>query len=359
MWQSHLAYHPRIGFTYTPNFKARLPHESGGYLIRTNSAGFRSDHEFKVERNDNKFRILLFGDSQTAGVGVSNGNRYGDVLEKSIPDLEVFNYGLSGSGTDQQYLSYLEFGQVEHDLVIIGLYIEDVTRVNSRFLRFADANGKEVFYAKPYYVRNGSNLELNHVPVPKQPLDSPPPTENSISRMPHQNIRTVLRSLIPSKRWRHIATDIGITKLLGKSSKTEPASGYDTPHSPGWLLLSAVIEAWIRKSSVPVLLVPIPVLNFIERTRDPAEYQARFRELAAATGCLLHDPLPDFWEYPSDERRALCFKHDSHLSTKGHEALSRSLLPVIELHLRSAFSTLGDVVAKSGRDNSDKSGLDK
>lgn len=330
MWQSHQSYHPRIGYTYTPNFKARLPHESGGYLIRTNALGFRSDREFHNERAAGTFRALLFGDSQTAGVGVSNGQRYGDSLEKTLAGLEVFNYGLSGSGTDQQYLSYLEYGQVEHDLVIIGLYVEDIRRVNSRFLKFADAKGREVYYAKPYYVRDGKTLHLNHIPVPKHPLTSPPSPAAGGQQSKIQALRPLFHKLVPNKRLRRVARSMGIIQLVRKLSKVEPAPDYDSPDNPGWLLLRAVIEAWIKHSPVPVLLVPVPVWNFIERTSDPAQYQARFRELAAATGCRLHDPLPDFWNYPVEERRGFCFKHDAHLSAKGHAALALSLVPVIE-----------------------------
>ncbi len=330
MWQSHMCYHPQVGFTYTPNFKARLPHENGGYLIRTNALGFRSEREFQTERAAGTFRALLFGDSQTAGVGVSNSQRYGDRLEKTISNLEIYNYGLSGSGTDQQYLSYLEFGQVEHDLVIISLYIEDITRVSSRFLKFADADGQAVYYAKPYYVRDGNTLQLYHVPVPKHPLTSLPlqsPSRHSANR---QSLRALFHKIVPSKRWRHLAHDLGMVKLYGKFTKAQPAPGYDSPDNPGWLLLRSVLETWIKQSPVPVLLVPVPVWNFIERSNDPANYQARFRELATATGCLLHDPLPDFWAYPAEERRDFCFKHDNHLSAKGHAALSRALAPVIE-----------------------------
>ena len=112
IWQSHLAYHPRIGLTFTPSFKGRLPHESGGYLLRSNAAGFRSEHEFAVERAPGVFRVLLFGDSQTAGLGVSNRQRFGDLLEKSIPGLEIFNFAIDGIGIDQEYLAYLEHSQI-------------------------------------------------------------------------------------------------------------------------------------------------------------------------------------------------------------------------------------------------------
>jgi carbamoyltransferase len=67
MWNSHTTYHPRIGYTEMPSIRRRVQSESGGYLVRTNAAGFRSDCEFVKERSPGKARAILFGDSQTAG----------------------------------------------------------------------------------------------------------------------------------------------------------------------------------------------------------------------------------------------------------------------------------------------------
>jgi len=70
-----MKYHPLVGHTYMPNVKMRVPGVSGGYLVRTNGAGFRADREFLQERKPGVFRALLFGDSQSAGDGTSNSLR--------------------------------------------------------------------------------------------------------------------------------------------------------------------------------------------------------------------------------------------------------------------------------------------
>ena len=105
-------YHETIGYRFIPQLSARIPHEGGGYLVRTNSAGFRCDRELTKEKPPEVFRVLLFGDSFTAGDGVSNQYRYGDLLERQFPGLHVLNFGLSGTGTDQQYLIFREFAKV-------------------------------------------------------------------------------------------------------------------------------------------------------------------------------------------------------------------------------------------------------
>jgi carbamoyltransferase len=119
-----MRYQPSIGYTYMPNTKVRVPWGKGGYLVRTNAAGFRSDHEFVHDRTPGAFRALVFGDSQTAGEGVANAQRFTDLVERALPGIELYNYAVSGTGPDQQFLIYQEYAGVEHDLMVIALYVE-------------------------------------------------------------------------------------------------------------------------------------------------------------------------------------------------------------------------------------------
>ncbi len=120
-------YHTVMGYHFIPGIRARIDHEGGGYLVRANGSGFRCEHEFSAAKPPSVFRILLFGDSFTAGDGVSNKHRYGDVLERALPGSQVFNFGLPGTGTDQQYLIYRELAAgLEHDLVVVGVVVENI-----------------------------------------------------------------------------------------------------------------------------------------------------------------------------------------------------------------------------------------
>ena len=44
-------YNKNIGHLFVPNLNARIINENGGYYVNTNSLGFRSDVEFKQEKN--------------------------------------------------------------------------------------------------------------------------------------------------------------------------------------------------------------------------------------------------------------------------------------------------------------------
>lgn len=324
MWRSVTQHHPMIGYTFIPGIKSRviLPHENVGYLIRVNEHGFRCDHEFQAERQQGKKRVLLFGDSFTAGDGVSNAQRYGDQLERLLPDLEVYNFGLPGTGTDQQYLAYREFAAgIEHDLLILGVTVENIGRVNSRFRPYINEEGETIIYAKPYFVLDQGVLSLRNVPVAREPLRR---EEMSGDEAAHVDWG------LPFAGLRKLARRLGVRDLAQKVTRFQPVPDYSAPDNPKWLVMRAILEEWIGKSPVPVLLVPIPLFPFIEGSSDPTAYQARFRELAVASGCALYDPLPDLQNYPAAERRGFRFEKDVHLTPAGHAALAASLAPVVE-----------------------------
>lgn len=314
-------YHPRIGAGFLPNLKARVPFESGGYLVRTNAAGYRSDREFVKERTPGKFRVLLFGDSQTAGDGTSNGSRYSDFLEQFVPGLEVYNYGLPGTGTDQQYLTYLECAEVHRDLVVIGLNVENIARVANRFFAFTDPHGEEAIYAKPYFLMGETGLTLHHIPVPK--------TRFARSTLSAEEAGSVHRG-VPFAALRSVVKKLGMRDILQKITQFQPVPEYDSPSGGQWLLLRKILETWIGGSQTPVLVFLMPTWPFIEESSDPTHYQTRFHELVQATQCHLHDPLPDLWKYAPEERRAFRHQVDTHFTSQGHRALAASLAPVIE-----------------------------
>lgn len=320
--RQYLEYHPRVGYRYIPDLKARVPSEAGGYLIRTNSEGFRCDREFISERRGKTRRVLLFGDSYTAGDLVSNGKRYSEVLETLVPDLEVYNFGLPGTGTDQQYLAYQEFAKgIDRDLLIIAVLVENIRRVVARFRTYADDRGCLFCYAKPYFVLEGGRLVLQQVPPPREPIP-----EEALSQADRERVDRGGR--LPGLR--KLVTRLGAKELLQKLSRYQPVPEYDSPRNPAWKVLRAILLEWVASSPRPVLLLPIPLYHHVEGTSSARAYRRRFSEVANEAGCALHDPLADLAAYPMEERRAFRFQRDVHPTPKGHAALARSLAPVVE-----------------------------
>lgn len=318
-------YHPAIGYTFIPGIKARVQHEAGGYLVRINQTGFRSEHEFEKKKSPEKFRILIFGDSFTAADGVSNKFRYTDVLESLLPGTEVYNFAIPGTGTDQQYLTFCEYASLlEYDLLIIAVFVENVRRIASRYRIYYSSSGKEGVMTKPYYsLDNGGNLVLHNSPVPQELL--------SFDNLPGDQLKYLDRGgnfpLI-----RKVVSKFGSSakNLVQKVSQYQPLPMYDDSNNPDWLLMKKILEKWVSESKTNTILFTIPLYQYIEETSSPKGYQARFDELDYSKRVIFHDPLPDLLEYTMEDRKKFRFKKDIHPTREFHKALANSLLPVVK-----------------------------
>jgi lysophospholipase L1-like esterase len=319
-------YHPVTGYRFIPGIRARVRHESGGYLVRCNDAGFRCNHEATRERAPGSTRVLLFGDSYTAGEGVSNGRRFGDLLEQRIDGARVQNFGLPGSGTDQQYLSWREFARdLDADVLLLCPMVENVRRnlQTARLTQSAHGAGF-VMRAKPYFELRGAELELCNAPVPKgaQPVDEgAEPEPSALRRALRQANRTVDRWL-PGFR--------GVTQRLRRISL--PVE-YTSADHPGWRLMRAILLRWIAESRVPAVLCPLPTFAHVEGSIRSDDYRERFAELARDAQVEWIDVLPAFHALSAEERRACRFPLDEHPTRRGHELLADAIAPRLRARL--------------------------
>jgi hypothetical protein len=310
-------YHPTIGYKFIPQLKARIQHEAGGYLVRTNREGFRSEIDFKTEKEPGRKRILFFGDSFTAGDGVSNKYRFTDVLEQSLPGTEIYNFGLSGSGTDQQYLLYKEYGHsIDYDLLVIVVLVENIRRVKSHYRYYYNDKGEKMVYQKPYFDLKDGNLNLLNVPVNPNPMrmDELPLTEQD--KVDKGGNFELARSVVNA---------LGLKQVVQKFTKYQPVPEYGKSTSPEWSTMREILSAWCSMAKSKAIIVPFPLYQHIEETSSPADYQKRFRELSERTNCIIFDPLPDLQKYTMDERRNFRFKQDVHPTPACHKAVAESL----------------------------------
>lgn len=311
-------YHPTVGYKFIPGLKSRVQHEGGGYLVKTNNLGFRSDIDFQFKKSDKK-RVLVFGDSFTAGDGVSNKFRYTDLLEHSLPNTEIYNFGLPGSGTDQQYLLFQEYAQqFEHDLLIISVLVENIRRVNASYRYFLDATNEVMVWQKPFFEINNGDLVLKNTPVNPKPMSLRELNGEDKKKVDTGGKFEPLRKFI---------NRLGMKDFIQKIVRFQPVPEYNKANSPQWILMKTILEFWIRESKVPVLLVPIPLFHHVEESASSRKYQTRFKELS--TSCKVHDPLPDLLKYDAQTRRSFRFEKDIHLTQKGHQALADSILPTL------------------------------
>lgn len=318
-------YHPILGWRYIPGIKARVRHEGGGYSVRTNASGFNCAHELTNEKPPDKFRVLVFGDSYTAGDGVSIGHRYSDLLETSFKHLEVLNFGLPGSGTDQQYLAFREFAAgIDYDLMIISPMVENIRRIRRPFsVTIRGTDGQVVKRAKPCFELVDGRLELRHVPVPREVIPIAAESVKDLLGDRPSRLKLMIRHLYI----RYPELHFFIMRMRGLKFPPE----YENPNDPGWLLMKAILATWIGQSRASVILCPIPTFAHINKGFPAEGYLRRFSEL----GVEVVNLLPEFWKLSATERRRCKFPIDEHPTRLGHELIARGLIARVHTHYQS------------------------
>ena len=293
--------------------------------MRCNQAGFRCDCEVTPRKPGGRFRVIVFGDSYTAGDGVSNGKRYTDLLESRLEGTEVLNFGLPGSGPDQQYLAYQVFAhELEYDLLIISTQVSNISRLGGEHLTLGAVDGRVVCRSKPYFRLEDGELVLENQPVPREvrPLD-PSEWEAAKDRGAGSTKRLVRKIY---RRWP------GLHDLALWARRVHSPAEYDDPNDPTWRLLKAILVAWIRQSRAPVILCPIPTFRHVNKTLPAASYLRRFAELGAEERVEVVDVLPAFWRLSAADRKRSRFPIDEHPSELGHEVIAGALEPHVRAH---------------------------
>lgn len=335
MQRSLFEYHPVLGYRFIPGLKTRVAHEGGGYLVQVNGSGFRCRHEVTPEKPPGTRRILLFGDSHTAGDGVSNGKRFGDLLETALPGkTQVLNFGMPGTGTDQQYLAWREFASgLDHDLLLLVVQVENIQRVAARFRYYSDERGQRVLYAKPYFELVDGRPALRQVPPPPAPLDAAAAAAlegNAVDRVArYPLLSSVVRTLTRAEWAKKLLVSSGMKDRVQGAMGYQPVPHYASARNPAWLLLAALIREWIEAHAGPALVVPLPFYHYVAGLSDARPYQARFRELAATLDCAFFDPLPALQAAGKDAIRRMYFENDGHLTAEGHAAVAAALAPAV------------------------------
>src|SRR5689334_9822873 len=125
--------------------------------VRNNALGFR-DIEFE---RDSRPAMLFLGDSFVWGVDAEADERFTDLLRSRLPGYRTVNAGVSGYGTDQEYLWLQRIWPKIQPSVVVLVFCTANDRLD---------NGTNIRYEgslKPYFATAGdSTLQLRGQPVP-------------------------------------------------------------------------------------------------------------------------------------------------------------------------------------------------
>jgi hypothetical protein len=154
--RSNLAYryHPELGWAPVPNEQTVFT-ASRRISVTNNNYGFRGPEPDR----SGKPCILFLGDSFVWGFDVEASERFTEKLQAGHPEWSIVNLGVSGYGTDQEYLVLQKyFDQFRPRLVFLVICGDNDNEDNSWNCRGG--------YYKPYYTLADGRLKLDGVPVP-------------------------------------------------------------------------------------------------------------------------------------------------------------------------------------------------
>lgn len=311
-------YDPLFGWRLIPNAHARLRGVEFDTEIDVNSQGLRMEHDVSSQRPPGKRRILLFGDSFTFGHGVEANERFGERLESMLEDVEVVNFGISASGTDQHYLLYRERGvQFEADLVVLCYLVNHIQRNVMDFI-----SGR----SKPKFLVVDGELQLTNVPVPRERAPSsdghrtePEPRGTGIA-IPFKGF---LRE--HSQLYAFLRARIGNTIHRLLKTNPDPFPEY-RDDDPAWRVTDALLERFaedVTRNGEEFLLVVLPVPEFVQMNHLSHRPFEMLTDAGVAHGFPVLDLTPGLRDAAAESSEKLYYRFDSHWTPTGHAAAAK------------------------------------
>ena len=155
---------PLLGHSLRPNATGWWTQE-GRSFVSVNGDGLRG-RKYSKKKADGTFRVAILGDSFMEAVQLPLESSFCAVLEQELKKhthptntrVEVINFGVSGYGTDQEYLMLRSRVWEYHpDLVLLAFFIGNDIRNNHRSLESSVLSGK----FKPYFIFKNGQLVLD------------------------------------------------------------------------------------------------------------------------------------------------------------------------------------------------------
>jgi hypothetical protein len=176
------------------------------YFVHQNQFGLRGPDDTRLNKTSGRKRVLVLGDSYVWGVGVSQEELF-TAPEVYGTNDELINGGVSGYGTDQEYLFYLREGQkFDVDQVVLAFTLYNDVENN--------LNSKQYSYLKPYFTLNGGELVLHNDHVRYSRVENFFRSLNRESRVwnvADQGVHGLINTLL-RKPQKHLEADVVVSE---------------------------------------------------------------------------------------------------------------------------------------------------
>jgi hypothetical protein len=118
-----------VGWKGRPNVTGRFCRPEFDVMVAHNELGFRR-HEHVNPPENCRHKVFVLGDSFAWGWGVGQGKPFSDQMNCLLPECDVQNFALDGTGTVQQFAifgAYVRDRLSPGDTVVLAFYNNDFT----------------------------------------------------------------------------------------------------------------------------------------------------------------------------------------------------------------------------------------
>jgi len=281
MWRyavelKQLSSFPNLNHEHVPNKTVRLY----GVEFKTNSFGLRADKEYSIPKPNGTIRVLVLGDSVTAGWGVDYKNTYPKVLESLLNNyfqepFEVVNTGVGNYNSVFELAALKKFMKLDPDVIVLGFYFNDIEK--TPYSSKLSYQMKSKFYLYAFLFDKLLNLRLQGV------------TAESYKMY--------------------------YTKAYNDASRRNETKK----------AITEMIEI-AKNHSIPFVLASIPELH--EARFAYPEVQTFLRDIVNENPGIVHGDFEDiFFGYNST--RLMVSAVDSHPNAEGHKIIAESLFNIL------------------------------
>lgn len=327
----YIQYDPTIGYRYIPNAEMELASPDGSnYVIRINSAGIRSDREYSEKKPNGVFRVLVFGDSMAAGQHVNNNERFTERLEMLLPNTEFINFGLEGTGTDQQFLIFRQYASMfEYDAVLLCPFVENIRRNMVRYRLSVDLKSERwILTPKPRFEQNpDGSWNWTGIPVSKHRIFHDEATPDilkdtdfggsDVSRGIKNKLRAAVNRFFERTK---------IKGCLYSMIEYEPYGEYKDPSSQSWRTMTAILAEFKKiTKEKKFIIAPLVYSSYVKYNLANA-YKNRFSEEC----CYFLDILPQLKDLSPEDQENCFISNDCHFSPFGHQKIALAIMDGFE-----------------------------
>jgi lysophospholipase L1-like esterase len=290
---------PELGWTGTPNLKARFRHADFDVLVRSDANGFR-DRQTTNAPGPGSPLVLALGDSFTWGWGVENGEVFTDVMQNDLGRLaDVRNCGVNAYGTLQELLLLQRCltNGLQPRLVIVMLCFNDF---------YDNINPAAV---RPSLAVDGTNVTLRNHPVAER-------IEGwSGNLVKHSHLLSAIDYMFAFGKEKRRTTELQEQAFAHRTVAAGPRAAM--AHT------LAAFKQTCDRAGARLWFVRIPESGEV-LSGAHSEAGDTLKTLCDQAGVELVELAPEF-RAAGDHPQDFYFPHDTHWSAKGHDLAGRTL----------------------------------